>query len=101
MTRKLDVVHETKAGDVSHDVVSAIGTKRAEPGLLEHRQKQIATRAIFALQTVVVFLWQRQRIGAGRLQRRCGPDSEKVMNLANRAGDLRRRDAVTHAPTRN
>src|SRR5882724_12783355 len=98
MSSKLDVVSKPKGRDVGHDVVSAVRTKRTEPGFLEDRQKQIATCAIFVLQTVVVFRRQRKRISSCRLQRRRGSDGKKVVNFANRTGYLWRCDAVTDAP---
>src|SRR6266550_3971431 len=97
--RQLDVVREAKCTDVGHDVIGAVGAKYFEPGVLKHRQKQIAARAIFRLQSIIVFGGQRQRVSARALQWRGRADSQEVVDLANGAGDLRRCDAVTDAPT--
>src|SRR5688500_8120264 len=99
--RKFHIISKAKARDVGHDVVGAVRTKCFKAGVLQYGQKEVASRAIFRLQSIIVFRRQRQRIRSRGLKWRCGSNSKKVMNLANATRNLGRSDTVTDAPSRN
>jgi hypothetical protein len=99
MPRKLNIIRESKRRDVRHDVVSAVRNKRLEARLFEHWQQQIPARLILFLQRLVVLLRQRQSVRARSLQRRRSTHGQKVVDFADRARNLSRRDAVTNAPS--
>jgi hypothetical protein len=80
---KLDVVRETKIGDIAHHVIRSVGKVAFETGVLQNRHDKVALFLIFLLQFIVIAWRKSERICTCVLKRIRRADGKKIVYLAD------------------
>src|SRR5437899_8959316 len=99
MTRKLDIVVESKRTDIGHDVIRSARTEAAETSVRESRHQAVAPRAISLSKILVIAARQPERNGSSFLQRGGRAYGKKIVDFPNGVGDRRRSHGPSHAPS--
>src|ERR1700675_1458901 len=95
------IIGVSKGADVGHHVVGASRKEATEPRLLKRRDQTIPPPPVALRQLTVIVLRHAQGRGSRLLQRRRCPHRQKVVYLADRVRDRRRRYRPSHAPARD
>ena len=98
MERERHVVIPAEGRDLRHDIVGPARSHAAEAHLFQRIQHIVPALPVKIAQFLIVRFRERERLGAGLLQRRGRPDRQKVVHLADAGGQCRGRQNEADAP---
>src|ERR1035438_2594846 len=101
MLHESGIAGEAESRDIGHHVIGAVWSKACETSILQSGNEVVAARGIFRREVVIVVWGHGKGQHPGLLQGGGGAHREKVVDLANRVGEIGRSQHPTYPPARH